>query len=95
MTGRNRAIAVAGLSRLGDGLDAVLKLLPPERRDVIARRLEVERGRESGAAPMRLLASRKRELERLERIAAPSAQDCDPRLRRLLIARLVPSHGRD
>ena len=95
MTGRNRAIAVAGLSRLGAGLDAVLNLLPPERRDAIARHVEAERGRESGAASTRLLAWRKREQKRVERIAAPSAQDFDPRLRRLLIDRLVTSHGRD
>src|SRR5258706_14620032 len=42
MTSRNRTIAVAGLLKLGDGLDAVLKLLPPERRQGIARRLETK-----------------------------------------------------
>ena len=46
MTGRNRAFASAGLWKLGDGLDAVLKLLPAERRDAISRHLEIERGRD-------------------------------------------------
>ena len=35
MTGRNRAFATAGLWKLGDSLEAVLKLLPPERSGAI------------------------------------------------------------
>ena len=47
MTGRNRAFASAGLWTLGDGLEAVLKLLPQERRDAISRHLAIERSRDA------------------------------------------------
>ena len=93
MTGRNRAIAVAGLLQLGDGLDAVLKLLPPERREAIARHLEIERGRDSATRGKRMRTVRKREQQRIEKVV--SIADADPRLMRFLIDRLVLTHGRD
>ena len=98
MTGRNRAIAIAGLSKLDTGLDAVLKLLPPARQEAIARHIEAERSRDATGRAARTLASRKIEQKRIERIAMAggisSAQDIDPRLRGWLIDRLVTSHGR-
>jgi hypothetical protein len=98
VTGRNRAFAAAGLWKLGDGLDAVLKLLPPERREMVARHLEMERGRGSGDGGARLRSARKCEQRRIERIVRATGgawEDLDPRLRRWMIDRLVTSHGRD
>ena len=93
MTGRNRSIAVAGLLKLGDGVEAVLKLLPPERCDAIARHLEIERSRDASSRGERLRASRKREQQRIEKLALSA--DADPRLQRWMIDRLVVSNGRD
>jgi hypothetical protein len=99
MTGRNRMIASAGLWKLGDGLEAVLKLLPPERRNAISRHLEIERSRDSGSRGVRLRASRQREQRRIEKVARPAGgaswEALDPRLRRWTIDRLVVSHGRN
>lgn len=95
MTGRNHSIAAAGLWKLGDGLDAVLKLLPPQRREAIEWHLKLERGRDSAAIGTRLRASRQREQRRIERIARASSEDLDPRLRRWMIDQLVASHGRN
>jgi len=87
VTGRNRVFAAAGKFHLGERLDAVLKLLPEERREAIARRLDSARSLDS------LRTARKREQLRIERVA--HCADADPRLKRWMIDRLVTRHGRD
>ena len=85
MTGRNRTFAATGKLHLGDGFDAVLKLLPAERREAIARHLEVEQNLG------RLRAARKREQRRIEKIAG--ADGADPRLVRWMVERLAQNRS--
>ena len=86
MTGRNRAFATAGALHLGKGFDAVVKLLPPERREAIERHLETPRTLDQ------LRAARQKEQRRIEKVAR--CTDAEPRLKRWMIDKLVASHGR-
>jgi hypothetical protein len=68
MTLRDQVLAMAGRSKLGDGFDAVVKMLPEKRQAAVRSRLEELRGVSGEALPERLLGLREREARRIGRI---------------------------
>jgi hypothetical protein len=93
MTLRNQFLALAGRWKLGDGFDAVVKMLPDDRQAPVKERLDALRGASPDSLPERLLRAREREMRRIGRVGkaryGPAWSRLDPK-----VALWLVQHGR-